>query len=160
MTFENITEIEWAQLATWLDSDGCIGIRKSNPDRRAVNPIYHPSVQVYNSASCVMEWLQDRFGGAVNPAKPPNPKHKQQYVWTCFVADHVTLLKGALLHFLVKRDRALLVIDYHEGMLWNGRERKGRSRATTMLPAEVARREALYQQSRKLNQLGPNNGSD
>lgn len=160
MTFENVTEIEWAQLATWLDSDGCISILKSKPSRSAVNSTYHPRIQVYNSASCVMEWLQNHFNGTVVDTKRHRREHKQPHVWTCSTADHVALLKGALPYFLVKKDRALLLISYHENMLWDGKARKGRGRATIMIPDEVARREGLYQQVHVLNQLGPDDGSD
>ena len=157
MRYEGVTEVEWAQLATWLDSDGCISILKSKPvaSRHEVNATYHPRIQVYNSALCVMEWLQERFNGTVVNPKRRSHEHKQQRVWTCATADQVALLKGALTHFLVKQDRALLLVSYHENMLWTGKARKGRGRATVMPPEEVSRREALYKRIHVLNQLGP-----
>ncbi|KKM03674.1 hypothetical protein LCGC14_1772050 [marine sediment metagenome] len=156
--YEGITEIEWAQLATWLNSDGSISIQKSRPKRLGLTPIYRSRVAVSNTNRNVMDWLQTRFGGAVYLALR-RPGHKPVLVWRCAAAERLALLKQALPYLIVKQDRASLAIRYEEAMTWNGKSEKGRRPSAIMPMVEQERREALYQQSLQLNRKGSVDGS-
>ncbi len=154
MKYEGVTEIEWAQLATWLDSDGSISIQKSRPKRPGLASIYRSRVAVSNTNRNVMDWLQTRFGGAVYLALR-RPKHKPVLVWRCAATERVALLKQVLPYLIVKQDRAALAIRYAEDMTWSGKSGKGRRPSEIMPMVEQERREALYQQSLQLNRKGP-----
>lgn len=60
------TELDWARLATWIDSEGTIGIYPENG--RWGNPIYHAYARVVNKDRKVVGWCA-RFGGSVKQDK-------------------------------------------------------------------------------------------
>ena len=158
--YEGITEIEWAQLAAWIDGEGNIGIRR-NTHRRGLHRSfqYFPRVTVYNSNRRLMDWLTPRFGGCVSISLQETSRHKKGYVWELGAAGLVPVLRRILPYLLLKNEQAALVIDFYEKAVWHKGGNYKDSRKRCVSPEELARRHALYEESLRLNHRGPD-GSD
>ncbi len=149
--YEGISEVEWAQFATWVDSDGCISIGKSEPrpSARQKTAQYQAKIQVANTDLRIMQWLKERFRGEVGSQRPASGNCKARFYWQSYADDLVPLLKGILPYLLLKKQQALCVIAFRTEALW----KRGGNKQTP--PPELARREVLYQTIKSLNKRGP-----
>jgi len=154
MAFENITEIEWAQLATWLGSEGTLSFSKwARPSikSRRRTPMYRPLVCVSNSDDRVFSWLKPRFGGYINTERQQTETRKTSRVWIAPSGDNlVEMLRKVIPHLILKQEQAELVTKFYTEALW----RKG-GHGRCMPEEEIQRREYLYQGTKKLNRKGP-----
>lgn len=154
MGFENVTEIEWAQLATWIDSEGTLSFAKwarPSATSRRRTPLYRPLVCVSNSDDRVFAWLILRFGGYTNTERRQTETRKTSRVWIAPAGEAmVEMLRRVIPHLVLKRAQAELVIKFYTEALW----RKG-GHGRCMPEEEIQRREYLYQGTKQLNRRGP-----
>ena len=154
MKYEGVTEVEWAQLATWFDSEGTLSFSKwARPSvkSRRRTPMYRPLTCVSNSDDRVFVWLKARFGGYVNTERPQTETRKTSRVWMAPAGDAlVEMLRRVIPHLILKQAQAELVIKFYTEALW----RKG-GHGRCMPEEEIQRREHLYQCTKQLNRKGP-----
>ena len=158
MKYEGVTEVEWAQLATWFDSDGFILISKERPQpstgRRTT--LYRPIVGVSNTNPLLMDWLEERFGGRTTVERPQSDKHKESLHWLAHMGLRgdklISLLESVLPYLLLKRRQAELAIEFYQGAVWKNGGSPGERQTP---PQELARREELHQAVKALNRNGP-----
>lgn len=72
---------DWARLAAYLDGEGCIGIYAAQKPLKSGGTRYSSVVTIAQGDPRLMEWLYDKFGGAVylNGSKK---RYRPIYSWT------------------------------------------------------------------------------
>jgi hypothetical protein len=133
-----IEEMEWLRMATLLDTEGSIQIKKS---MSAMNfgcrvPNHTLLVTVTNTDPRIPLWCKSVFGGAVSFRRPPKQHHRSIYRWAVGCAHAAAVLSGCLPYFLIKRNQAEIAIASRDTVRNVGG--KGHSKETLRI------REAAY----------------
>lgn len=138
-----------AYVAGVVDSDGHIGIDKSltNPQRR-VSPRYQPTVCVVNTSEALMTLLQSEFGGSVNTRKKVAEHHKTTYRWKLCNRMAADFCRQIAPYLLVKKAQSELLVEMMDAIPLYANTRLGHK---TTPPEDLARREAVYQRFKALN---------
>ena len=157
--YEGITEIEWAQLAAFVDGEGHLAITCSRVNLRQTrtSPWYHPRLLVYNSDVRLMHWLQETFGGAWRPyrKKPLKAYYKPSLVWELSGTKLLPILRRFRPYLLLKPEQADLVLSFYDHAVWHKGGNYSDPAKRRVSEGELARRHALYEESLRLNHRGP-----
>ncbi|HYW86175.1 MAG TPA: hypothetical protein VFB50_00285 [Chloroflexota bacterium] len=125
-----------------VDGEGHIGLAPTKSS-------FLPVLIVTNTDQRIVDWLCERFAGAVHHHDRRNPKlHKARYNWRLH-GKHATSLLTLLLPYLVlKREHAALAISFYApGVSFHDGPRR--------LPeAELERRSSLHSELKALNRRG------
>jgi|SRR6266850_1165622 len=112
------TQFDWAKLAAYIDGEGSICVnsywQKNKKYTAGRLHRYRLMVQVTNTDLRLMNWLSERFSGAVTfkcPAGRNNQK-RDCYVWICYQPDIHNVLMNCLEHFVMKRHQAETALLY------------------------------------------------
>ncbi len=137
-----------AYMAGVVDSDGWIGINRSgtNPQRRAY-PRYQPQVCVVNTALHLLRLFEIEFGGSILTRRKVKANHKTTYYWKLGDRKAAEFCAVIVPYLRVKRAQAELLVEWMATK--HGPEVLGRG--AKLSEAEVARREAMYQRYKALN---------
>src|SRR3972149_616830 len=138
-------DVTWAYAAGRVGGEGGIGLSKSsaNPQHRR-NPRYEPEVTVVNTSLPMLTWLQDEFGGALKARKKQKPHPKQAWAWKLGNHQAASFCNGVLPFLRVKREQALLIIEY----MATARPPEHRGQGAELSTVEVAKREAIDRRGR------------
>jgi hypothetical protein len=109
--FTQVSEIDWAKLAAYIDGEGCISIMKCNPAFNRQTWIL--SVTVSNTDPRLPQWIKDRVGGqfssqAVGTRKATLPI----FHWNVRNKQAELVLRNCLPHFVIKREQAEIAIAF------------------------------------------------
>lgn len=138
---------EAAYLAGIIDGEGHVGAhcqRAGTGGRRSDSWVAFVSVS--NTDRRLLDWLADRFGGAVTPVKPGTLLSKPSWLWKREGRSAEPLLRAALPYLVLKReqaDAALAILDTAENV-----GRRGHP------PEVVELRRSLASRLRDLNRRG------
>ncbi len=115
-TIPDLTEIEAARIATWIDSEGTIGFYHRND-----SPTRAPQVFVQNTYKPLIDWLSS-FCGIVGQREAQTTGkvrgNKSVYTWKVSrQADVLFLLRMVEPYLMEKREKAKKVISYIEKRL-------------------------------------------
>lgn len=143
-----VTETEIAYLAGILDGEGCLTIelRKGTgkyEGRRYTRPLVH----VVNTDLGLLAWIQERFGGRINPQPvgKASERAKPCYRLTWHNATAVDLVRVVQPYLVIKGRQADALIRFSATGNWIGRT----------IPDEVYdERQALLDEVRDLNRKG------
>lgn len=110
----DLSEIEWAMLAAYIDGEGCISIKSQKKNGRDYMFV---EVNVSNQDPRLIIWIKERFGGHSASQRPPNQNAKRKhhiFRWyaSCSVGHEV--LQGCLPYFVIKRNQAEIAIAFRE----------------------------------------------
>ncbi len=114
--FENVTEIEFAYLAGFIDGEGCFFIGLFNTKSAAtgrMNPNYHTLITITNTDKGVIKWIINKFGGTKDNQSRPTRKSKiiRTIYKVCFTGNRLTNLTKRLLPYLIyKRPHAEVML--------------------------------------------------
>jgi len=137
-----------AYVAGVVDSDGHIGIdRSATMPQRRTSVRYEAAVVVTNVDRPLMDWLQEEFGGSLRQRKQMLPHHKPTYSWKLSEQQAAGFCEQILPYLRVKKRQAELLIELKAG--WQQPEKRGQGAKTS--ESELARREAIYQRFKALN---------
>lgn len=132
--------------AGFIDGDGSLMIIR-NAGRASV---YHaPLMTVASTDKGVLEQLKNAFGGSLTARQDPrNPCWKQMWYWTFRIPHDGGILSDLVAHLILKRQQAEACLQMAKRLgYFSGQQRK-------RLPEdEVARREAICSEVRRLNEL-------
>jgi hypothetical protein len=108
----DIEEMEWLRMATLLDTEGSIQIKKLNCalKRGCRQPNHQLQVTVTNTDPRITLWCKAVFGGSISFRRPPKSHHRCIYRWCAGTARGEAVLIGCLPYFLIKRDQAEVAI--------------------------------------------------
>lgn len=93
-----LSRAEWAYTAGLIDGEGCIYSSSANPG-------YRLNVRVSNTNRAVLDWLRDRFGGAIHVSANGVGS------WRAPRDGLEWLLRGVRSYLVVKRDQATALLD-------------------------------------------------
>lgn len=145
----NPTTRELCYFAGVLDSDGCISIGKMRAgNQRTSNPRYVLTICVVNTSLALMDWLIEKFGGAVKARRQEKAHHRVTYNWHYNNGKAAGILELVEPYLIVKKEQARIGLD----LISEWKTNYGRGAKTDA--AEVIRRERLYLEMKRLNQTG------
>ena len=122
-------------LASAIDFEGCIQVRKHKPDKRMLSPRYSLEVSVGNTHKGVLDWAQGLLGGHIKLAATGR-KHRL-WEWVLCGQAAEDLLRSILPHLKIKEPQAGLALEFRAN--FTSYRNKGR------LPSEeLALREGFY----------------
>lgn len=148
-----ITQIEWAQLAAYVDGEGYISLtRKSRKQGKWAWHTFDISVRVANTDVRLPNWCQHHFGGKVHQSYGTDYRHcrKPLFTWSVYGKSTKEILQGIAPYSVIKREQIEIGLAYIETMsktrnVYN----KGK-----YVPEEVRlQRNELFEQMRKLRTL-------
>lgn len=137
-----ITQIELAQMATFLDSEGSIVISNRGDGSYSIR------IQVSNTDIRLMMWLKERFGGGFSAVRAANARCKPSFIWGTNCRKAATVLQQCLPYFILKREQAEVALAY-QALL-----EMGRNQQRPLSEVDVQAREGLRTQMRILNKRG------
>ena len=142
------TELDWAQLAAYIDGEGSIVISKILRKLRTKNTMrYSLHIQMGNTHPRLAEWCKEKFGGSTcympRKGKEAKAKHRGLFYWSSNSQKAAAILRKCLPHFKLKRDQAELGITFQESLV---------SRKHTT-PEILAQRDEQYQAMRALKHI-------
>jgi hypothetical protein len=157
-----------AYLAGLADGEAYIGIKKSKPYKNLtgrVNPSYHERIQIRMVDEEAIKFLATELGGWYYKEKSHSGKGKPLYCYQASDKKASEIIKKLLPFLLVKKQVADTVLklraekDNPEKVKTAAvsRSRWGTpmtGQRTTLSPAAVARREALYIKCKEINAVG------
>lgn len=111
-----IEDMEWLRMATLLDTEGSIQIKKLKAAvkwgcRQANHQL---QVTVTNTDPRIPLWCKTIFGGSVSFRRPPQNYHRKIYRWSAGTSRAEEVLRGCLPFFLIKSDQAKVALAYRE----------------------------------------------
>lgn len=147
-----ISNIHWAQMATWIDSEGCIGISSAMPDSGNKSLSYKCNLSVANTDPRVAQWIMAIFKvGFVQVRKlgrgKDGHKRKTRWDWKCCSSQTEWILRNCYPYLCCKKGQADIIFamrDLQNAMQKRGRGNHGHIRA--MSAEEENAREGLKQQ--------------
>ena len=138
---ENITQIDWARLAAFIDGEGCIQINRQKQYSKKAQPNWRPhyivQVVVTNTDPRLVAWCKETFGGFVVP-QSKYPKRRQAFKWCAHSKSCANILTNCLSYFIIKREQAEIAIAFRKTY---SKEYVGRGRSVP--DAVIAYRDSL-----------------
>ena len=136
-------ELCLAQLAAFLDGEGCITIlSRKRKTLYGVYHIYQPHVMIANTDKRLIDWLKRNFGGWESKRQPSNPNSRVAYTW--YMTNVKGLLRRAYSYLILKREQAQIIIDFPVSKKANGNRTE----------EDKGRQEQAYLKVRQLNKRG------
>jgi hypothetical protein len=144
------TQIQWAQLAAYIDSEGCIHISmKSRSEGRWDWRAFDLLITVANTDPRLPQWCAQYFGGTQKLAYPKNYKNKNYkacFRWQVYGKACGEILRGILPYSIIKREQIEIGLAYVETL------QKTYHRHT--MPEEIkAERAALFLAMKKAREI-------
>jgi hypothetical protein len=108
------TKVELAYLAGIIDGEGTIQIeiycnRRDRPNAHC----FTSRLSVINTNVDIIKWIKDKFGGSTYMRKTKfKETRKDTYVWHIHADGMLSILKGILPYLIIKKQHALLVIEF------------------------------------------------
>lgn len=137
------SELQWAQLAAFIDGEGAILLNKFNRiDRKDM----WLRVVLANTDLRLPKWCKDIFGGVFLAEPRRNPKHSACFRWHVSCQHAAWVLAGCLPFFIIKREQADIALAFQETLGGPG----------IRVSEEVkARREGMRQQLHAMKRVSP-----
>ena len=112
-----ISQIEWAQLAAYIDGEGCIAIlmkdrKQGRWDWRAFDLV----IRVTNTDHRLPNWCHERFGGKLKLAYKKNYRkaYKACFNWEVYGKSCTDILRGILPYSVIKKEQIAIALEYVE----------------------------------------------
>jgi hypothetical protein len=139
-------------LAGFLDGEGYITIRRSN--RYALKTVSYRLVIGFTSTELsVLEWIQQQFGGCINPKARKSERHSPAFELTIHNRESCELLLREVLPALRIKDKQADLALRFLGL--GAMKKSGTWPRFQALPGEKEKRENLKSELTVLNRRGP-----
>lgn len=144
----NVSELDWARLAAYIDGEGCISIKSVHGYHAAKSRrVFYLDVTVANTDPRLGQWLKTIFGGSVSVSKRGHlsPNWAPLITWTVASAHAAAIVLRCLPFFVIKREQADVALSFQSTIL------PGRPYGMKGRPAElIARQQQHYEQLQSL----------
>ena len=119
----NVSEIDWARLAAYIDGEGCIriaGVRGATPYSRRV---LYVEVTVTNTDIRLADWLRRTFGGSthINNKRANQAKWSPATAWVVGSQHASKILERCLPYFIIKREQADVALAFQRTIITDRR---------------------------------------
>ena len=141
-----VSEIDWARLAAFIDGEGTVYINTEKPRKPNWSPRYFLSVMITNSDPRLMAWLKGTFFSSVYLVKGGRSPLSRKPImrWQANGQVAATVLRRCLPYFVMKKAQAEIGIAFESLKTSNRGRRK-------VSDAEIAAREQHRLGIQKLN---------
>jgi hypothetical protein len=121
VTADPLTPAALAYLAGLIDGEGCIRISRSMPtEKRGKGHLRQPSYRLYmkiaNTDRAIIDWLLATFQGSIHETSSAESRAKtgwsQAWEWGMGSQKACAILKQVAPYMIIKRDRAMLAIEF------------------------------------------------
>lgn len=115
----DVSQVDWARLAAYIDGEGCIRIAATNRKQSPRREILYLEVTITNTDLRLTAWLKATFGGSVYLSKPNYGKAKwaPAAAWVVSTRHAAALLEYCLAYFIIKRDQAEVALAFQSTIL-------------------------------------------
>lgn len=104
MESKEVSELDWARLAAFIDGEGSIMILER---KRAAGSHPYLRVNMCNTDPRLIVWLKNTFGGSVTKDKRSgNVKHRVAYRWHISSNQAAWILESCYPYLILKREQA------------------------------------------------------
>lgn len=139
---KNISQIDYARLAAYIDGEGCIQIhcvkQYSRKAKAHWRPHYITQVVITNTDPRLIVWLKETFGGFITRYSTGK---RPCFKWHVHSQTCSEMLLNCLPYFLVKKRQAEIAIAFRKTY---SRDYIGRGRSVP--DSQIAKRDALIQE--------------
>lgn len=151
-----------AYIAGAMDSDGCIGVRRSTYAMRvrgdASGPMYSERVMLKHVTPEVPALLKESFGGTLRLDNPSAKRGRPLWSWQVTDKKAAAMLEAMLPFLLVKRAQAENCLRLRRAKEQSRRERvsfgRGHVGGAKRSDAMSVEMEECYQEAKRLNKVG------
>jgi hypothetical protein len=159
---QQIMEVDKAWIAGFIDGEGCITIARQIRKNRP-SPSYRSYITVSNTNRDSLEYLRGHYGGVLYERheyrKDKRGKNwADAYDWYCPLRSATRLLTDILPYLRVKRQQAMLVLEFlatKKAFARNERRPSSKRGGSAPLTGdEIAHRERLRLAVKRLNSKG------
>jgi LAGLIDADG endonuclease len=113
----NVSPIDWARLAAYIDGEGCISIASVRGNSLKSRRVYYANVAITNTDPRLIEWLKNTFGGTVYMQKRQTERHSDKFTWNA-ASRHAAVIVGyCLQYFIIKREQAETLLSFQRTIL-------------------------------------------
>lgn len=158
----------WSYVACALDGEGTLQI-SNHFDKRVNRYYYYPIVSVANTEVSFLDYLKNgsNIGSIYSSGRRQSPKHKAGFKWGIGNYNEIEFLLNKVLPYLIiKRKQALLILEFlsiykeqkRKAIASTKRDERGRIFARPSWANYTQRQHEIFEQIRKLNQRGRNDG--
>lgn len=137
----NISQLDWARLAAYIDGEGCIFIHRqkqySQKAKSNWKPHYIVQVTVTNTDPRLIVWLRGNFGGFI-VSQEKSGKCRTYFKWTAHSKACADILTNCLPYFIIKRKQAEIAIAFRATY-----NRKYIGRGKSVPDAVIAKRDGM-----------------
>lgn len=117
--FENVSNIDWARAAAFLDGEGSILI--SRRGKKGSHRGHFLRVTLTNTDPRLVIWFKNLFGGTViTTGKPQKANHRLAYRWMVSCKTASEFIKGCLPYLILKRDQAEIALAFQSTLKGQG----------------------------------------
>jgi hypothetical protein len=143
--------LDLAYIAAFLDCDGSLCIYRAKRDVGGFN--YRPKINFYSQNLSVLHDIRDTIGGEI---APPNMS-LDVHVLQLSIQEAVAAANLLLPYLRIKREQALLMIEYHKAVLATPRtgRRSGKGGSVRLSDEVLAQRHEFYLRMQELNANDP-----
>lgn len=132
------TEIDYAQLAAYIDGEGCIAVYEYLHDRKF--PRWIDYLRIVNTDPRLILWLKNTFGGKTWAQEQEEP-NRTKFSWNVGNKLAEKLIRKCLPYFKIKVEQAELFLAYRETL---GKQvRKGQPRGTSLSSEMISTRREI-----------------
>lgn len=156
-----VSEIDIARLAAYIDGEGTIYINASTKLRGRMKNYQHSlSLVISNTDPRLMSWLKNTFDGSVYHVKYEKCKHlgtKPIMRWQANERMAASILQRTIPHMIMKKSQAEVGVAFMALKKSRGdapRNAKGHVKPTCLSESEVAVRHAMKLEIERLNKFG------
>lgn len=145
------TDFAWA--AGFLDGEGCLLLDKhKNNNKTESFYSYYPRIAVTQIYTKPLDKLSRMFQGNVILSRSANGNNRTLYRWDISGSQRCKyVLTNTLPYLLVKKDQALVLLEYIERVISRGSNfAKGKQGWGVLTPEEIAYRQKIVLDLRKL----------
>lgn len=141
LTFlDDISPIDWARLAAFIDGEGCIRIATVKGNKTSSRRVMYVEVTITNTDVRLVEWLARTFGGnsVCSRRAGLHQNWSQCFAWSVSSRHATALIEHALPYFIIKREQANVALAFQATIL------PGRPYGRSGRPAELVAQQETY----------------
>lgn len=142
----NATPLELAYAAGLFDGEGSVMI-VFRPESKWSRPTYCLQTQLVSCDRCLVDWMQDRFGGSISTFQPSTATGRARVAHNWITGSRLAaqFLEAILPFVILKRERILIALQFRKTITTGGRP---------ITPELLEIRKTLHAEMRLLNQRG------
>ena len=115
-----VSQIDWARLAAYIDGEGCISIKSVRGYDDLSRRVMYVDITVANTDPRLPQWAQSVFGGSVALKKrAASSRCSDCFHWNVASRWATSIVQGCLPYFIIKREQAEVALAFQQTIMPN-----------------------------------------